>query len=57
MNKILAGKGRVIVYSYGEDSSGISDEWAPSSDRPGVNLLPGLPEEAVSRIGAKPLDR
>lgn len=49
----LAGKGRVIVFSLGAESSGIPEEWSASPGRPGVNLLPELSEAAVSRIGAK----
>ncbi|CAG0979078.1 putative polyglutamine synthesis accessory protein [Geobacteraceae bacterium] len=49
----VRGKGRVIVFSFGAESSGIPEKWAPLSDRPGVNLLPDLSEAAASRIGAK----
>jgi len=49
----VAGKGRVIVFSFGAESSGIPEEWVPLTNRPGVNLLPDLSEAAASRIGAK----
>jgi len=49
----VRGKGRVIVFSFGAESSGIPEEWVPLTDRPGVNLLPDLSEAAASRIGAK----
>lgn len=49
----LGAKGRVIVFSFGAESSGIPEEWVPSTDHPGVNLLPDLSEAAASRIGAK----
>ena len=49
----VTGKGRVIVFSFGEESSGIPDEWASSPDRPGVNLLSDLSEATASRIGAR----
>ncbi|MDH3636772.1 MAG: CapA family protein [Gammaproteobacteria bacterium] len=46
----VAGKGRVIVFSYGFRSSGISSEWAAQSDKAGVNLLPDLSARTVQRI-------
>lgn len=49
----LPGKGRVIVYSLGSETSGIPSRWAASSDRPGVNLLPDLSKQTVKRIGAR----
>jgi poly-gamma-glutamate synthesis protein (capsule biosynthesis protein) len=44
------GKGRVIVFSFGDKSSGIPRDWAPSPGRPGVNLLPDLSDGTVSRV-------
>jgi len=46
----VAGKGRVIVFSFGDVSSGVPLGWAASEDRPGVNLLPDLSEETAVRI-------
>ncbi len=46
----VAGKGRVIIFSYGVVTSGIPLSWAASEGRPGVNLLIGLSDEAVRRI-------
>ncbi len=46
-------KGRVFVFSFGEESSGIPPHWAAAPDRPGVNLLPDLTEETALRIGEK----
>lgn len=43
-----AGKGRVLVYSYGVPTSGIPRQWAATEDRPGVNLLPGLSRHSAS---------
>jgi poly-gamma-glutamate synthesis protein (capsule biosynthesis protein) len=42
--------GRLIVVSYASPSSGVPDAWAAGPDRPGVNLLPRLDEEAVESI-------
>ncbi|HET6419768.1 MAG TPA: CapA family protein [Geobacteraceae bacterium] len=47
----IAGRGRLIVVSFGAGSSGIPAEWAASSRRPGVNLLPDLSDKTVSHIG------
>jgi len=47
----LDGKRRLIVFSFGTASSGIPDAWAASAQRPGVNFLTDLSEEAVDRIG------
>jgi poly-gamma-glutamate synthesis protein (capsule biosynthesis protein) len=46
----VQGKGRVVVFAYGVQTSGIPPAWAASADRPGVNLLPALSDETVRRI-------
>ena len=46
----VAGKGRVLVFSFGSTSSGIPPVWAATPDRPGVNLLPDLSTRTVERI-------
>ena len=46
----LAGKGRVIVFSFGLESSGIPFSWAAAADKPGVNLLTDLSENTVRHI-------
>ncbi len=46
----VGGKGRVIVFSYGLQSSGIPFSWAALEDQPGVNLLRSLSDRAVRRI-------
>ncbi len=48
----IAGNGRVLVFSFGVSSSGIPGDWAASTGRPGVNLLPELSEEVAGPIGA-----
>ncbi|MHC1698581.1 MAG: CapA family protein [Geobacteraceae bacterium] len=47
----VPGKGRVIVYSCGLESSGIPESWAAGEKRPGINLLPDLSERTVRDIG------
>lgn len=46
----VAGKGRVLVFGFGDESSGIPGLWGARSNRPGVNLLPDLSEDTVRRI-------
>jgi len=46
----VEGKGRVIVFSYGLQSSGIPFSWAASKDSPGVNLLRSLSDPTVRHI-------
>lgn len=46
----IAGKGRVVIFSYGVVTSGIPLQWAASEDKPGVNLLLDLSDEAVQRV-------
>lgn len=45
------GKGRVIVFSFGDASSGIPRDWTPSPGGPGVNLLPDLSDKTAGRVG------
>jgi len=46
----LEGKGRVIVISFGSETSGIPLSWAASEDKPGVNLLKDLSGKTVQYI-------
>ncbi len=46
----VQGKGRVFVFSYGFESSGVSSDWAATSQRAGVNRLPDLSPASVARI-------
>jgi poly-gamma-glutamate synthesis protein (capsule biosynthesis protein) len=49
----VAGKGRVLVFGFGDESSGIPWLWGARSNRPGVNLLPDLSEDTVRRIAKR----
>ncbi len=49
-------KGRVLVFSYGMTSSGIPQEWAATSHRPGVNLLENASESTAKRIAREMID-
>ncbi len=46
----VAGKGRVLFFSFGSTTSGVLTEWRASDTRAGVNLLNDLSEETASRI-------
>lgn len=46
----VAGKGRVIVFSFGSASSGIPRNWAAGGNRPGVGLLPDLSAPTADEI-------
>jgi poly-gamma-glutamate synthesis protein (capsule biosynthesis protein) len=46
----VPGKGRVIVFGFGTETSGILPSWAATEDRPGVNFLKDLSEETVGQI-------
>jgi poly-gamma-glutamate capsule biosynthesis protein CapA/YwtB (metallophosphatase superfamily) len=47
----VEGKGRVLVFSFGTESSGIPRSWAAAEDRAGVNLLPDLSPDTARSIG------
>lgn len=47
----IAGKGRVIVFSFGTETSGIPASWAAAAQKPGVNLLWDLSDKIGRHIG------
>lgn len=49
----VVGKGRVLVFGFGDESSGIPRLWDARSNKPGVNLLPDLSEITVRRIAER----
>jgi poly-gamma-glutamate capsule biosynthesis protein CapA/YwtB (metallophosphatase superfamily) len=49
----VAGRGRVLVFAFGEASSGIPPGWAAGKDEPGVGLLEDLSERTVMRIAER----
>jgi poly-gamma-glutamate capsule biosynthesis protein CapA/YwtB (metallophosphatase superfamily) len=49
----VPGKGRVLVFGFGDESSGIPWQWGARADRAGVNLLPDLSDTTVRRIAAQ----
>ncbi len=46
----VAGKRRVLLFSFGSTGSGIPREWSATAPRPGVNLLDDLSEATAARI-------
>ena len=49
----LPGKGRVLVFAFGESYSGIARGWAATPSRPGIDLLPNLSRATVDDIAAR----
>ena len=45
-------KGRILVFSFGSETSGIPHSWAAGDSRPGVNLLPDFSDATIQRIRA-----
>ena len=45
-----AGKDRVLLFSFGLTTSGIPEEWKPTSVSPGMNLLDDLSETTAARV-------
>jgi poly-gamma-glutamate capsule biosynthesis protein CapA/YwtB (metallophosphatase superfamily) len=46
----LKDRGRLIIYSFGDTTSGIPLNWAATHHKPGVYLLKDLSKEAVHRM-------
>jgi poly-gamma-glutamate synthesis protein (capsule biosynthesis protein) len=49
----LGGKGRLVVFAFGSEDSGIPSDWAALETEPGVNLLRDLSDRTVLRIAAE----
>ena len=46
----IAGKARLLVFSFGDVTSGIPRNWAATAHNPGVNLLTRLSEAEARRV-------
>lgn len=49
----VAQKGRVIVFSFGCENSGIPREWQATADKAGVNLLEDFSDDSVAKIAQR----
>jgi poly-gamma-glutamate synthesis protein (capsule biosynthesis protein) len=49
----MPGKGRVIVFAFGLESSGIPSIWGAEEKKPGVNLLENLSAKSLRHIQEK----
>ena len=49
----IPGKGRILVFSYGTNSSGVPRAWAADQGRPGINMLSDLSEQSLEEIVAQ----
>jgi poly-gamma-glutamate capsule biosynthesis protein CapA/YwtB (metallophosphatase superfamily) len=46
----VAGRGRVLFFSFASTTSGVFEEWRATDNRAGLNLLDDLSEETAARI-------
>jgi len=46
----VAGGGRVVVFSFGTESSGVPPSWAAGDDRPGIDFLPDVSEASANAV-------
>jgi len=53
----VAGQGRVLVFAWGLESSGVPAGWAAGEQRPGVNFLPDVSGASAERVCAHILSR
>jgi poly-gamma-glutamate capsule biosynthesis protein CapA/YwtB (metallophosphatase superfamily) len=49
----ISGKGRLVVFGFGDETSGIPSSWAATNDRPGIDFLPDLSAATASGILAR----
>lgn len=52
----VAGKGRVLVFSFGSTTSGIPWQWGATKDRRGINLLKDLSKDTARGIASQMRD-
>lgn len=46
----IEGKGRVVIFAFGTETSGVPRSWAATEDQPGVNVLPDLSSATIGDI-------
>lgn len=49
----VAGKGRVLLFSFADKSSGVPYNWMASNNKPGVNMLYDLSNKTVQQIASQ----
>ena len=49
----LAGGGRVVIFAFATECSGVGEDWAADRGRPGVNRLTDLSADCVRAIAAQ----
>lgn len=49
----LEPHGRILVFSFGTESSGVAPAWAATPNRPGIDFLSDLSEHTADRIAAR----
>lgn len=46
----IQGKGRVLVFSFGSETSGVPLDWAATENKPGINVLGSLSNDEIRHI-------
>lgn len=49
----LPGRGRVLVYAFGCEDSGVPREWVAATRHPGVNVLPDLSRDSARKVAVR----
>jgi poly-gamma-glutamate synthesis protein (capsule biosynthesis protein) len=49
----VEGKGRILVFAYGSETSGVSWHWAADENKPGVNVLADFSDDTVAHIRSR----
>jgi len=49
----LEPHGRILVFSFGTEGSGVPPDWAAAPNRPGIDFLPDLSDHTADRIAAR----
>jgi poly-gamma-glutamate capsule biosynthesis protein CapA/YwtB (metallophosphatase superfamily) len=49
----LESHGRILVFSFGTEGSGVPPDWAAAPNRPGIDFLPDLSDHTADRIAAR----
>jgi len=49
----VPGKGRVLVFAFADESSGVPARWSARDNRPGVYRLPDLQNATAKRVAAR----